>query len=73
MVIDIFVTFINCLRSDNGTKYINKMFGEYLSTQGIHYQITCPYTPAQNVAAERKNRPLLEVARSMMIFMNVPE
>jgi hypothetical protein len=34
---------------------------------------TCPYTPEQNGIAERKNRHLLEVARSMMILINVPK
>jgi hypothetical protein len=29
------------LRSDNGTKYINKTFGEYLSAQGIYHQTIC--------------------------------
>jgi hypothetical protein len=40
---------VKVLRSDNGTKYTNRAFGEYLSSQGIQHQITCPYTPEQNV------------------------
>jgi streptogramin lyase len=54
-------------------QYTNRIFGEYLLAQGIHHQTTCPYTPAQNGVAERKNNHLLEVARSMMISMNVPK
>jgi transposase InsO family protein len=53
---------VKALRSDNGIEYTNKAFEEYLSTHGIHHQTTCPYTPAQNRIAERKNRHLLEVA-----------
>jgi Integrase core domain/GAG-pre-integrase domain len=64
---------VKVLRSDNGTKYTNRIFREYLSAQKIHHQTTCPYTPAHNKVAKRKNRHLLEVARSMMIFMNVPK
>jgi Integrase core domain/GAG-pre-integrase domain len=64
---------VNVLRSDNGTEYTNREFGEYLSSQGIQYQTTCPYTPEQNEVAERKNRHLLEVTRSMMMSMNVPK
>ncbi|KAJ4737614.1 Transposon Ty1-H Gag-Pol polyprotein [Rhynchospora pubera] len=64
---------VKILRSDNGTEYTNRAFAEYLSAQGIQHQTTCPYTPAQNGVAERKNRHLLEVARSMMISMNVPK
>ena len=63
---------VKVLISDNGTEYTNRAFGEYLSAQGIQHQTTCPYTPAQNGVAERKNRHLLEVARCMMISMNVP-
>jgi Integrase core domain len=64
---------VNVLRSDNGIEYTNRLFGEYLSVQGIHHQTICPYTPAQNEIAEKKNRHLLEVVRSMMISMNVPK
>jgi hypothetical protein len=63
---------MNALRFDNGTKYTNKSFEEYLSAHGIHHQTMCTYTPAQNEVAKRKNRHLLEVARGMMISMNVP-
>jgi transposase InsO family protein len=64
---------VKVLRSDNGTKYTNIAFREYLSSQRIQHQTTCPYTPEQNGVAEKKNRHLLEVARSMMISMNVPK
>ena len=64
---------VKILRSDNGTEYTNRAFAEYLSSQGIQHQTTCPYTPEQNGVAERKNRHLLEVTRSMMISMNVPK
>jgi transposase InsO family protein len=36
---------VKVLRSDNGTEYTNMAFGEYLSSQGIQHQTTCPYTP----------------------------
>jgi transposase InsO family protein len=62
---------IQIIRSDNGTEYINNEFEAYLSEQGIVHQTTCPVTPARNGVAERKNRHLLEVARSLML--NVPK
>ena len=37
------------------------------------HQTSCPYTPQQNGVAERKNRHLMEVARSMMFHTNVPK
>jgi hypothetical protein len=60
-------------RTDNGTKYVNKEFDEYLSSFGIIHQTTCPGTSEQNGLAERKNRHLLEVTRCLMISMNVPK
>ena len=49
-----FGVVVKTLRSDNGTEYTNKVFGDYLSAQGIKHQTTCPYTPEQNEVAERK-------------------
>jgi len=57
---------VHILRSDNGTEYINKEFAMYLSGKGMFHQTTCPGTPSQNGVVERKNRHLLEVARSLM-------
>ena len=64
---------VQVIRSDNGTEYVNKQFGGFLSAQGIMHQTSCPDTPAQNGVAERKNRHILEVARSLMFTMNVPK
>jgi transposase InsO family protein len=58
---------VQMLRSDNGTEYINKKFGGFLSNHGI------PDTPPQNGVVERKNRHILEVARSLMYTMDVPQ
>jgi hypothetical protein len=64
---------IQILRTDNGTEYVNNEFISFISDQGIIHQTTCPGTPSQNGVAERKNRHLLEVARSLMFQMNVPK
>ena len=64
---------VKVLRTDNGTEYVNNEFESYLSAQGILHQTTCPDTPPQNGVAERKNRHILEVARSLMYTMNVPK
>jgi hypothetical protein len=45
---------VKVLRSDNGTKYTNKVFEEYLSSQRTQHQTTCPYTPEQNEVAEKE-------------------
>lgn len=67
-----FQTSIQVLRSDNGREYLNSNFKLFLTQNGIHHQTSCVYTPQQNGVAERKNRHLLEVARTIMFESNVP-
>ena len=57
---------LKMLRSDNGGEYTSHTFKQYLAQHGITQQTSCPYTPQQNRVAERKNRHLMEVARSMI-------
>ncbi|KAJ7968090.1 Retrovirus-related Pol polyprotein from transposon TNT 1-94 [Quillaja saponaria] len=64
---------VKILRSDNGTEYTEGDFQKYLRDHGIMHQTSCVDTSAQNGIAERKNRHLLEVARSLMFTMNVPK
>ena len=64
---------VQAMRTDNGTKYVNNKFGAFLSDHGILHQTSCPDTPPQNGVAERKNRYILEVARSLMFTMNIPK
>lgn len=64
---------IKVFRSDNGGEYISNAFKQHLSGSGILHQTSCPYTPQQNGVAERKNRHLMEVARSLMFQANVPK
>ncbi|KAA0038338.1 Beta-galactosidase [Cucumis melo var. makuwa] len=42
------------------------------ASKGIVHQNSCAYTPQQNGVAERKNRHLLEVARSLMLSTSLP-
>ena len=43
-------------------------FQRFLQKEGIHHRISTPHTPQQNSVSERKNRTLLNVARSMLQF-----
>jgi transposase InsO family protein len=62
---------IKVLRSDNGTEYVNQELEQFLTANGIEHQTTRVNTPEQDGVAERKNRHLLEVARSLMFTMHV--
>jgi hypothetical protein len=64
---------VKVLRKDNGREYVNNEFGNYLSTQGILHQTTCPDTPPQNGVAGRKKHHILEIAWSLKFTMNVPK
>ncbi|CAD7002894.1 unnamed protein product [Ceratitis capitata] len=64
---------IKALRSDNGREYINKRFDDFLKQHGIARQLTIPYSPQQNGVAERANRTLVEMARSLLVHSNMPE
>ena len=64
---------VKCLRSDNGGEYIDGGFSEYCATQGIRMEKTIPRTPQQNGVAERMNRTLNELARSMRLHVGLPK
>jgi len=63
---------IRCLRTDNGGEYSSREFSQYLRECQIRHQYTCANTPQQNGVAERKNRHLAEIFRSMLHAKNVP-
>ncbi|KAA0050819.1 Beta-galactosidase [Cucumis melo var. makuwa] len=67
-----FHTKIAILRSDNGREFQNHNLSEFLASKGIVHQTSCAYTPQQNGAVERKNRHLVEVARSLMFSTSLP-
>ncbi|KAA0049856.1 Beta-galactosidase [Cucumis melo var. makuwa] len=67
-----FHTKIAILRSDNGREFQNHNLSEFLASKGIVHQTSCAYTPQQNGVAERKNRHLVEVARSLMLSTSLP-
>jgi transposase InsO family protein len=57
---------IKKIRSDNGTEFKNSQIEEFLEDEGIKHEFSSPYTPQQNGVVERKNRTLLDMARTML-------
>jgi transposase InsO family protein len=57
---------IKKIRSDNGTEFKNTQVEYFLDEEGIKHEFLAPYIPQQNGVAERKNRTLIEVARTML-------
>ncbi|GJS79107.1 retrovirus-related pol polyprotein from transposon TNT 1-94 [Tanacetum coccineum] len=54
------------LRSDNGTKLKNSILVNLCDDKRISQNFSSPYTHEQNGVAERKNRTLIEAARTML-------
>ena len=67
-----FNTPIKIVKSNNGGEYYKNELTNFMKSIGILHQISCPNSPQQNGVAERKNRHLLEVTRSLLIGGNIP-
>jgi hypothetical protein len=63
---------IKCLRTDRGGEFTSNEFKEYCKMNGIKRQLTAAYTPQQNGVAERKNRTVMNMVRSLLVEKNVP-
>jgi transposase InsO family protein len=57
---------IKILRSDNGGEYTSKEFVNFCKDVKIKRELTTPYNPQQNSVAERKNRMIMEVVKTMI-------
>jgi transposase InsO family protein len=57
---------IKKIRSGNGTEFKNSQIEGFLVEEGIKHEFSSPYTPQQNGVVERKNRTLLDMARTML-------
>ncbi|KAJ9553055.1 LOW QUALITY PROTEIN: hypothetical protein OSB04_017100 [Centaurea solstitialis] len=60
------------LRSDNGTEFKNSITEEYLASVGITHNFSAPRTLQQNGVVERKNRTLVEAAKTMLYASGLP-
>jgi transposase InsO family protein len=54
------------IRSDNVTEFKNTQVKDFIDEEGIKLEFLAPYTPQQNMVAKRKNRALIEMARTML-------
>nr|GEZ04664.1 Gag-Pol polyprotein [Tanacetum cinerariifolium] len=58
--------------TDNGTEFVNQTLTNYYERIGIFHPKTVPKTPQQNGVVERRNRTLVEAARTMLINFKAP-
>nr|GEV31025.1 hypothetical protein [Tanacetum cinerariifolium] len=68
-LIDLRVKVIRC---DNGTEFKNRAMNQFCEMKGIKRKFSVAGTPQQNGVAERKNKTLIEAARTMPANSKLP-
>ncbi|GJT30715.1 ribonuclease H-like domain-containing protein [Tanacetum coccineum] len=63
---------VKTIRCDHGTEFKNKLMNEFCAKKGIQREYSIARTPQQNGVAERKNRTLIEAARTMLADSLLP-
>ncbi|GJR59638.1 retrovirus-related pol polyprotein from transposon TNT 1-94 [Tanacetum coccineum] len=74
-ITSIFSPPVIIIRTDKqGTEFKNQILKEYFDSVGISHQASSVRTPQQNGVVERRNRTLVEAARTMLccIFSRAP-
>nr|GEZ21613.1 hypothetical protein [Tanacetum cinerariifolium] len=60
------------IRIDNGTDFVNQTLRDYYEEVGISLETSVARSPQQNRVIERRNRTLIEAARTMLIYTQAP-
>nr|GEV15777.1 putative reverse transcriptase domain-containing protein [Tanacetum cinerariifolium] len=63
---------VNVIRCDNGTEFKNSVMNQFCKDKGIEREYSVARTPQQNRVAERRNRTLIKVARTMLVDSKLP-
>ncbi|GJW28646.1 putative ribonuclease H-like domain-containing protein [Tanacetum coccineum] len=63
---------VKVIRCDNGTEFKNSIMNQFCEMKGIKREFSVVRTPHQNGVAERKNRTLIEAARTMLVDSKLP-
>ncbi|GJY16339.1 putative ribonuclease H-like domain-containing protein [Tanacetum coccineum] len=63
---------VKTIKCDNGTEFKNKDVIEFYGSKGIKREYSNARTPQQNGVAERKNKTLIEAARTMLAYSFLP-
>ncbi|GKB57571.1 putative ribonuclease H-like domain-containing protein [Tanacetum coccineum] len=63
---------VKVIRCDNGTEFKNREMNQFCEMKGILRKFSVATTPQQNGVAERRNRTLIEAARTMLVDSMLP-
>ncbi|GJT10462.1 retrovirus-related pol polyprotein from transposon TNT 1-94 [Tanacetum coccineum] len=59
---------VRFIQTDNDIEFVNQVLTEFYESVDITHQKSVMRTPQQNGVVERRNRTLVEVTRTMLIF-----
>jgi hypothetical protein len=65
-----FSLLVKNVQAENGTEFVNKIISSFLTAQGSHFRLSCPYT-SQNGKAERVLRTLNNVTRTLLVHSHM--
>ncbi|GKC74656.1 retrovirus-related pol polyprotein from transposon TNT 1-94 [Tanacetum coccineum] len=65
-------THVRRIKTDNGTEFVNQTLGEYYKKVDVSHETSVARSPQQNGVVERRNRTLIEAARTMLIYAKAP-
>nr|GEY31992.1 hypothetical protein [Tanacetum cinerariifolium] len=63
---------VRVVRTAKGTEFLNQTLHVYFDAEGILHQTSVDRTPEQNSIVKRRNRTLVEAARTMLSAAKVP-
>nr|GEU75811.1 copia protein [Tanacetum cinerariifolium] len=63
---------VKIIRCDNGTEFKNRVMNEFCEEKGIKREYSVARTPQQNRVVERRNKTLIEAARTMLAESKSP-
>nr|GEV48440.1 putative ribonuclease H-like domain-containing protein [Tanacetum cinerariifolium] len=63
---------VKIIRCDNGIEFKNSVMNDFCAMKGIRREFSVARTPQQNGVAERRNRTLIEAARSTLADSKLP-
>ena len=64
---------LKVLHTDSGGEYVSSRFKAFLKSAGVRHKLTIPKTPEQNGIAERMNRTLMKIVRTMLVDSKMPQ
>nr|GEU33797.1 ribonuclease H-like domain-containing protein [Tanacetum cinerariifolium] len=63
---------VKVIRCDNGTEFKNRDMNQFCEMKGIMRQYSVARTPQQNGVAKRRNKTLIEAARTILADSKIP-